>query len=108
MADFIEGMRLTVYLSEDDRVGDRSAAEELLELARQQNMGGATLWRGAEGLGASRQIRVARLTKLRSPLPQVLEVIDLPERIEGFMPTVHNLVPGALMTQMTGSFSVRR
>jgi hypothetical protein len=88
-----------VFLSEDDRAGHRGLHEALLHRAREDGMAGATVWRGIEGFGASGHIRTARFPDADIGLPVTVEVIDLPERIEAFLPVVSRMAPGSLVTK---------
>jgi PII-like signaling protein len=93
------GTRIVIFLSEDDRTGHRGLHEALLERAREDGMAGATVWKGVEGFGSSGHIRTNRFAALVTGMPVALEVIDLPERIEAFLPTVRELAPGSLVTK---------
>lgn len=93
------GTRLMIFLSEDDRYGHHGLHEALLDRAREAGMAGATLWRAIEGFGASGRVRTARFPDANVGLPLALEVIDLPERIEAFLPVVSELAPGFLVTK---------
>jgi uncharacterized protein len=93
------GTRIVIFLSEDDRTGHRGLHEALLERAREDGMAGATVWKGVEGFGSSGHIRTNRFADLVTGMPVALEVIDLPERIEAFLPTVRELAPGSLVTK---------
>ncbi len=90
--------RLMVFLSEDDRVGHRSVAEELLRRAREAGLAGATIWRGIEGFGANGRLRAARLPDLARGLPLVVELIDDEAAVLAFLPVVCELAGGALVT----------
>ncbi len=90
--------RMMVFLTEDDRVGHRSTADALVERARAAGIAGATVWRGIEGFGASGQLRADRLPDLARGLPLVVEVIDDEDEIEQFLPIVHEIATGALVT----------
>jgi hypothetical protein len=92
------GTRIVIFLSEDDRVGHHGLHEALLDRAREDGMAGATVWRGIEGFGKAGHIRTARFPDANIGLPLTLEVIDLPERIEAFLPVVKELAPGSLVT----------
>jgi PII-like signaling protein len=91
--------RIMIFLSEDDRVGHHGLHEALLDRAREDGMAGATVWRGIEGFGASGHIRTARFPDADIGLPLTVEVIDLPERIEAFLPVVKQMAPGSLVTK---------
>jgi PII-like signaling protein len=91
--------RVMVFFSEDDKIGHRGLHLVLLERARDEGLAGATVWRGIEGFGASGAIRTSRFPDAATGLPLVLELIDTPERVEAFLPVLHELAPGALITR---------
>lgn len=91
-------VRLSVFLTEDDRVGRRSAAEELLERARSAGLAGVTIWRALEGFGRGGHVRDIRRPDRARGAPLVVEIVDDEERVTGFVPLVRELVPGALVT----------
>ncbi len=93
--------RLMVFLTEDDRVGDRCAAEAIVERARGAGLAGATIWRGVEGFGERGHVRAARLPDLERGLPLVVEVIDEDDAVARFLPVVTELAAGALVTTET-------
>ncbi len=99
MAVDTPGVRLMVFLTEDDRSGHRSLSEALLERAREDGMAGATIWRGVEGFGSSGRLRTTRFSDVSIGLPLVLEVVDVAERVEAFLAVVTRLAPGALVTR---------
>jgi PII-like signaling protein len=94
-----QATRLVIFLSEDDRIGNRGLHEALLERAREDGMAGATVWRGVEGFGSSGRLRTARFPDVSAGLPLAVELIDTPERIEGFVSVVKRLAPGSLVTR---------
>jgi len=94
----VDGTRVVVFLSEDDRYHHHGAGDELLERARRLGMAGATMWRGVEGVGASGHRRTTRFPDVADGLPLLVEVVDLHERIEDFLLAVHEVIPGALVT----------
>lgn len=94
-----EALRITIFLSEDDRIHHHGVHEALLAEARTCGISGASVWRGIEGFGSSRRIRTNRFPDANSGLPLVIELIDSPERMEGFLPTISELAPGSLVTK---------
>ena len=92
------GTRLMVFLTEDDRLGHRPVADVLVERAQHAGLAGATVWRGMEGFGRSGHLRTTRFPDLARGLPLVFEVVDAPDKVESFVPTVRELVPDALVT----------
>jgi PII-like signaling protein len=93
------GTRIMIFLSEDDRLGRRGLHEAILDRAREDGMAGATVWKGIEGFGASGHIRTARFPDANIGVPLAVEVIDLPERIEAFLPVVTKMAPGSFVTR---------
>ncbi|MHB8593497.1 MAG: DUF190 domain-containing protein, partial [Acidimicrobiales bacterium] len=69
------------------------------ERAREDGMAGATVWVGVEGFGTSGRIRTNRFADVATGMPLAVEMIDLPERIEAFLPAVRQLAPGSLVTR---------
>jgi PII-like signaling protein len=93
------GTRIMIFLSEDDRAHHHGLYQALLERAREDGMAGATIWRGIEGFGSSGHIRTTRFPDMATGLPLALEIIDLPERIEAFLPVVKELAAGSFVTR---------
>jgi uncharacterized protein len=91
--------RLTIFLTEDDRIGHRSAHEVVLQRAREDGMLGATVWRGVEGFGRRGSLRTTRFPDLGRGLPLAIELIDDPERIEAFLSVVEELGATGLVTK---------
>lgn len=90
---------LTIYLTEDDSVGRQPAWQVLVECAREDGMAGATVWRGIEGFGRRGFLRGSRSVDAAQGAPVSVEIVDEHQRIEGFLPTVARLVPGALVVR---------
>jgi len=91
--------RIMIFLSEDDRMGHHGLYQTIVNRARDDGMAGATVWRGIEGFGASGHVRSMRFPDAVTGLPLAVELIDSPDRIEAFLPVVHELAPGSLVTR---------
>lgn len=89
--------RLTVFLTEDDLVGARPAAEAVLEEAAGAGCSGRLL-RAVEGFGRDGHLRAERLPDLARGLPQLVEIDGDPECLEELLAVLHRLVPGSLVT----------
>ncbi len=85
-------VRLTIYVGESDRVHGRPLYTEIVHQARDAGLAGATVLRGLEGFGASQVVHTARLLTFSEDLPMVIHLIDTPERIDAFLPTLDALV----------------
>lgn len=90
-------LRLTVIVGESDAVKHRPLYAEIVHRAREAGLAGASVFRGIEGYGASRQIHTHRLLNLSEDLPVSVIVVDEPERVERFLPVVEELVTEGLV-----------
>ncbi len=63
--------------------------------ARRMELAGATVWRGIMGFGRTSRIRTARILDLSTDLPIVVEIADEEERINRFLPVLHDLFESA-------------
>jgi CBS domain-containing protein len=93
-----EAKRLRIYIGESDRWRGKALDAELLEMLRAKGMAGATVFRGLAGFGAHSHIRTARIEVLSMDLPVIVEVIDLPEKIEAILEVVYPMVREGLIT----------
>lgn len=91
--------RIVIFLSEDDRLGHHGLHHVIIDRARDDGMAGATVWRGIEGFGSGGHVRTKRFPDAATGLPLAVELLDTPDRIEAFLPVVHELAPGSLVTR---------
>ncbi len=94
-------VRLTIYVGESDRVHGRPLYTEIVHRARDAGLAGATVLRGLEGFGASQVVHTARLVTFSEDLPMVIHLIDTPDRIDAFLPTVDALVSEGVVVRET-------
>jgi len=86
---------LRIFLGESDKFKHTSLHEEIVLQARQAGLAGATAWRCETGFGATSRIRTARILDLSADLPIVVEIVDSPEKIDDFLPKLHDLFEAA-------------
>jgi PII-like signaling protein len=89
--------RLTVIVGESDTVGHHALYTEIVHRARAAGLAGASVFRGIEGFGASQDIHTSRLLSLSEDLPVSVVIVDTPDRIEGFLPVLDELVQEGLV-----------
>jgi PII-like signaling protein len=94
----VEAQRLRIYLGESDRWEGRPLYEALVRAAREQGIAGATALRGIEGFGTSSRIHTVKVLHLSENLPIIVEMIDQPDRIAAYMPTVDKMVGEGMVT----------
>ncbi|MEM9301565.1 MAG: DUF190 domain-containing protein [Pseudomonadota bacterium] len=89
---------LRIHLGEDDRVSGRARYERIVEAARDAGLAGATVLRGPLGFGHSSQIHTARILRLSTDLPVVVEMIDTEEALDAFLVSAAALLRPTLVT----------
>jgi PII-like signaling protein len=93
-----DGLKLTTYCGERDRVGDLFLADALIDLYARQGLRASVLLRGAEGFGAKHRLQTDRLLTLSEDLPVVAIGVDARERVEPLLPAVRALTTHGLIT----------
>jgi hypothetical protein len=93
-----EGHLLRIFIGESDRHEGVALYEWLVRKAREAGLAGATVLRGLEGFGAHSRLHTAKILRLSSDLPIVVEIVDTIEKIEAFMPLVDGAVREGLAT----------
>jgi PII-like signaling protein len=93
-----QGHLLRIFVGESDRYEGVPVHEWIVREARKYGLAGATVLRGLEGFGAHSQVHTAKILRLSSDLPLVIEIVDTIEKIEGFMPLVDEAVGEGLAT----------
>ncbi len=87
-----EGELVRIFVGEGDRYHGKPLYEAIVLLAREMGLAGATVLRGVEGFGADSVLHTARILRLSEDLPMVIEVVELPERIEPFVAKVEAML----------------
>lgn len=98
MALIGEGVLLRIFIGEADRHGGRPLSEVIVEAARKAGLAGATAWKGFMGFGAHSRMHTAKVLRLSTDLPVVIEIVDTREKIEAFLPELDQLVGEGLVT----------
>jgi len=93
-----DGHLLRIFIGESDRHEGIPLYEWIVRRAREHGLAGATVLRGLEGFGANSRLHTAKILRLSSDLPLVIEIVDTIEKIEDFMPVVDEAVEEGLAT----------
>lgn len=93
-----QGKLLRIFVGESDRHEGVPLYEWIVRKAREQGVAGATVLRGLEGFGAHSRLHTAKILRLSTDLPIVIEIIDTEEKIEAFLPTVDDAIAEGLAT----------
>ena len=71
-----ESYRLRIYCGESDRHRGGPLHEAIVTKARELELAGATVIRGAMGFGAASRIHTAKVLRLSNDLPVVVEIVE--------------------------------
>jgi PII-like signaling protein len=92
------GQLLRIFIGESDRWHHQPLFEAIVLKAREAGLAGATVLRGSMGFGASSHLHTTKIMRLSMDLPIVIEIVDTPEKISAFMPTLDEMVHEGLVT----------
>ena len=93
-----EGHLLRIFIGESDRHEGMPLYEWIVRKAREQGLAGATVLRGLEGFGAHSRLHTAKVLRLSSDLPIVVEIVDTIQKIEAFLPLIDGAVKEGMAT----------
>ena len=96
-----EAQLVRIFVGESEKHGGKPLYEAIVLAAREQGLAGATVMRGVMGFGASSRIHTAKVLRLSEDLPMMIEIVDKPERIAAFLPTLDAMMDEGLVTLET-------
>ena len=94
---------MRIFLGESDRCESgpyegKPLYEALLLFLREQGFAGATVTRAFAGFGASARLHTAKVLRLSTDLPVIVEVVEREEKIQEVLPALDEMVGGGLIT----------
>jgi PII-like signaling protein len=92
-----EAQRVTVYVGNSDAWRGRNLVAAIVERCRTLGIAGATATVGVMGFGKTSRLHRAHLLGLSEDLPERIEIVDRPERIELLLPALEEMVQGGLI-----------
>lgn len=93
-----DGKLLRIFVGENDKYDGTPLYEWIVRKAREGGLAGATVLRGLEGFGAHSRLHTAKILRLSSDLPIVIEIVDTEDKIEAFLPVIDSAVEEGLAT----------
>jgi len=90
--------KLTIYLDENEYLGNQLLYKEVLEFLRDQGLKGATVFKGVFGWGPDGVVHTVNLLRAASSLPLKIEVIERAEILEKIIPRLKKMIPKGLIT----------
>ncbi len=93
-----DAMLLRIFIGETDRWKHQPLYEAIVLKARELHLAGATVLRGPMGFGKSSRLHTAKILRLSMDLPLVIEIVDIEEKIQGFLSVLDEMMKGGLVT----------
>jgi PII-like signaling protein len=93
-----QGKLLRIFIGESDRFDGMPLSEWIVREARKKGLAGATVLRGVEGFGAHSLLHTAKILRLSTDLPVIIEIVDTEAKIEAFLPSIDTAIAEGLAT----------
>lgn len=93
-----DAVLLRIFIGESDRWEHKPLYEAIVLAAREAQLAGATVLRGPMGFGKNSHLHTAKILRLSTDLPLVIEMVDSEEKINSFLPTLDKMIGGGLVT----------
>ena len=93
-----QALLLRIFLGEDDKCDGRPLYEAIVLKAREAHIAGATVLRGPMGFGHSSRLHTAKILRLSTDLPLIIEIVDSEEKINAFLPVLDGIMGSGLVT----------
>ncbi len=86
-----EAKLVRILIGESDKIGHISVYEKIVLTARENGLAGATVFKGIMGFGKNSVIHTSKILRLSEDLPLIIEIVDETEKIEKFLPVLHDI-----------------
>jgi PII-like signaling protein len=93
-----EGRLLRIFVGENHRHHGLPLFEAIIQKAREKGLAGATVLKGAEGYGVHKKIHTHKLLELAEEMPIIIEIVDVAEKIESFLPLLDEMIKEGTVT----------
>lgn len=88
---------LRIFIGENDKADGRPLYEVIVLRAREMQIAGATVLRGAMGFGHSSRLHTTKILRLSEDLPLVIEIVDDEEKLAAFLPVLETIMTSGLI-----------
>jgi len=93
-----EGKLIRIFIDEADKYKGKPLYEEIIRLAKEELLAGATAIKGFMGFGLKHHMHTSKFLRLSDNLPIIIEIIDTEEKINLFLPKLEGIVKEGLIT----------
>jgi len=94
-----DAVLLRIFVGEDARFEHQPLFEAIVLKARELELAGATVLRSPMGYGQTRRLHTTKILNLSEDLPIVIEIVDVQDKIDGFLPILNQMMTSGLVTQ---------
>jgi PII-like signaling protein len=93
-----EKILMRIHVTEGDRHRGEAVYKAITRLLRQQQLAGATIFRGSMSFGADRVVHTDRIEVMSFDLPIVIECVDDASKIRAILPQLDSIIDGGVIT----------
>ena len=86
-----EAKLIRIFIGESDLLHHIPVYERIVQEARKTHLAGATVFKGIMGFGGTSIIHTAKILRLSEDMPMIIEIVDEQEKIEKFLPILHDI-----------------
>ena len=86
-----EAKLVRIFIGESDIIHHIPVYERIVLEARKLQIAGATVFKGVMGFGRTSRIHTSKILRLSEDMPIVIEIVDEEEKIEQFLPIIHDI-----------------
>ena len=86
-----EAKLVRIFIGESDIIHHIPVYEKIVQEARGQHLAGATVFKGVMGFGRNSRLHTSKILRLSEDMPMIIEIVDEAEKIEKFLPIVHDI-----------------
>ena len=92
------GQLLRIFIGENDLYEGIPLHEWIVNKACDMGLSGASVVRGFSGFGVHSHIHTAKILRLSSNLPIIIEIVDTKDKIDMFMPIIDAAISKGVAT----------
>lgn len=89
---------LKIYIDTNDKYDGQPLWEVILKRAKEEGLGGATVYKSVSGMGIHSEIRSYNIIALSQSLPLVIEMIESETKIANFLTILDTMLEEGLVT----------
>src|SRR5260370_1875926 len=93
-----DALLLRIFIGENDVYQGEPLSRAIVLKARENQLAGATVFRGPLGFGRSSHLHTNEILRLSFDLPVVIEIVATDERLQNFLPILDEIIAPVMVT----------